>query len=306
MKTILADTVCPLSADEYWSIRSRFEIERDIALAAKRELTLIDESTKSDPKGGATVTRKVKGVLLEDPVPPQLRKVVSVNLIDYVVTSRWNTNRHDYNNACTFDVLIPHFKDKVTIKGSQWLVPQGENSCKVITRFSISCNVFAVGGIAENVIANDIQKAYKEYPYKVMQFLNKSVDGDVSKPKVASQSSLPSVVDGPVLMADLVVHDDDDVYVGCCGSMRRCMLADYKKGMEWRNPRRVHHIHGKKGVRVPDSIPSVPEHAEGRCAWLFPLNLFCCWVDVSSTRPKRLSDTDGVLKHECTELGIVD
>lgn len=327
MKNILAEASCPLSADQYWQIRSSFEIERDIALADKRELTFMDEKVEDDPKGGHIITRTIKCVILEDPVPPQLRRVVSGKLLDSVVTSRWNTIRHDYDNACTFDVLIPHFKDNVSITGAQWLIPQGENSCKVITRFSITCKVFGVGGIVESVVSNDIQKAYKEYPSKVTKFLNQpgykekpqqqpnvasqSSPGYKEKPQqqpdVASQSSPPSVVDGPMLMADLVVHDDDDVYVGCCESVRRCMLSDCKKGMKWRNPRRIHRIHGKKGVRVPDGIRPVPERADtdGRCAWIFPHKLFCCWVDISSTKPKRLSE-DNVLKNECAELGIVD
>jgi len=310
MKTIVADANCPLSADQYWKVRSSFEIERDIALADKRELTFMEEEVEEDPKGGQIITRTIKCVLLEDPVPPQLRRVVSVKLLDSIVTSRWHTIRHDYDNACTFDVLIPHFKDNVSITGAQWLVPQGDNSCKVITRFSITCMVFGVGGIVESVVSNDIQKAYKEYPSKVTRFLNQSGNEDKpqQQPDVASKNSPPSVVDGPVLMADLIVHDDDDVYVGCCESVRRCMLSDYKKGMEWRNPRRIHRIHGKKGVRVPDGIRPVPERADtdGQCAWIFPLKLFCCWVDISTTKPRRLSEPDGVLKHECTELGIVD
>ena len=71
MKTILADANCPLSADQYWKVRSSFEIERGIALADKRELTFMEEEVEEDPKGGQIITRTIKCVLLEDPVPPK-------------------------------------------------------------------------------------------------------------------------------------------------------------------------------------------------------------------------------------------
>jgi len=175
-----------LSAADFWALRWDVDCERYVCYCGGRALEVLSEAPEKD----GSVKRNCRVAFLEDPVPGPLRRWVSIDDVVPLITSSFNPKRFDEDNAATIDVAVPGLGDRVSIRGTQWLVPGGESSCTLVSRVEVEVKMpFGVGGLVERAIEKEYDAAYRAMPNQIATFGRKR---ERSSSRVRSSAAEPA------------------------------------------------------------------------------------------------------------------
>ena len=188
VRSLTVEAPCELDADAFWARRWELACERYALSCEGRSLELLHESQGGED--GDEHLRTVKVVFKDDPIPPPLRHFISSDDVVPIVTWTWRRGRHDEPGAASLSVAMPGLGDRVSISGAQWLQPREDGtSCTLVSRFEIGVRMpFGVGGLVENVIADEYQLTYKKLPARVAAFCKRRANAEAASAAAKEES----------------------------------------------------------------------------------------------------------------------
>jgi hypothetical protein len=158
-----------MSANEYWQLRSEFELEKRVALSEKRMLDLNrDDVTRVESAtGDTTISREVVCKLPADIIPKVLQPFCKPEHLETLVTTEFCPDLCDCEHALKTSIIFPKLPvHNVTMFAKQWL--QDEvivSQCSVAVTSPTAPN-WAVG-MVEKIIEATTRSAYHSFPKKL-------------------------------------------------------------------------------------------------------------------------------------------
>jgi hypothetical protein len=112
------------------------------------------------------VRRSIKVVPKLGPMPGPLKAVIGEG-IGYQENGVFDKQTRRY----TIDITPNKLAEKVTIKGTLYIEPRGDNKCNRVFDCSVTAKIFGVGGMLEKRVIADMQESYA----KGAEFSNKYI-----------------------------------------------------------------------------------------------------------------------------------
>lgn len=104
---------------------------------------------------GDTIYREVLQIPERD-LPGPVKKVVGADQLAYTEKSSY----HKKTGKVDIDIVSSIKPDKIKSKGVFWVEPDGPNACKRIFDFEVVVHIFAIGGVVEKLIMDDVVRGY--------------------------------------------------------------------------------------------------------------------------------------------------
>ena len=155
MRTLDVSVVCPLAAEEFWSLRMDQGFDKAMASNRGGGFEVLDLEESTDSEGLVVVNRTSLLTYKENPIPAALRGMMGTSDdFFFKVRTRWFRDRFDASHAMTFTSEPPVMAKRIRVGGTQWVEPISPTECRVKQRTTVSVNVMGVGRSVEGALAH--------------------------------------------------------------------------------------------------------------------------------------------------------
>ena len=226
-RTVCSKVPIALPAHEAWRLRCNFDLERHIADAGNRKLTLVSEDVSSPGTDWEQRQRQVQCELLGDHLGGSIMGVKTSDLMSEV-TSHFYVHMYDEEHGAEFCVTLPLKKVKVTFEGQQWCLPASDVSCYLCTRVEVQARVVGIGSLVEMQLERQIRASHAAFPQHALDFL----DQEAQKQSTSALPALPAHLSeiepvesaAPVEPVEVVGESAREPLVAAPSGLERCRL----------------------------------------------------------------------------------
>ena len=176
-RTVSSKVPIALPAHEAWRLRCNFELERHIAGAGNRKLTLVSEDVSGPGTDWEQRQRQVQCELIGDHLGGSIMGVKTSDLVSDIV-SHFYVHRYDEEHGAEFSVTLPLKKVKVTLDGQQWCLPASDASCYLCTRVEVQARVVGIGSLVEMQLERQIRASHVAFPQHALDFLDREAQSE--------------------------------------------------------------------------------------------------------------------------------
>ena len=120
-----------------------------------KELRFTEFKVLKHEDDGKVILREVHACPPLGALPAPVKKLAAKGAA-YEEHGSFNKESQPY----TAKVKTASLSDKISIVGEMWAEPEGDSHCRRYYEFNVNVDVFAIGGLIEKLILDDIEKSY--------------------------------------------------------------------------------------------------------------------------------------------------
>jgi hypothetical protein len=159
---------CQCSPETYWSLRNDHAFD-NFTSGLDGNLHRVVCCSEDDD---GLITRVSKVSAIKNPIPPALRGLLGCkDGFSFLITDRWKRNEFGKDCPLTFTTQPAVLADRISVTGTQWVVPEPDGLCRLFFQLSVSVRIKGIGRTVRKGIEEGTIKAYRELPERARQYL---------------------------------------------------------------------------------------------------------------------------------------